>query len=74
MLRRSILTIPALLPTLAVAQGAEPGTAARPVRVGVTNGVHAQVFEKVSEVLARDGFITRAVEFGEALFRLRPSR
>lgn len=65
LLRRSILTLPALLPTLAAAQGAESGSAARPLRVGVTNGVHAQVFEKVSEVLARDGFITRAVEFGD---------
>ncbi|MGG5820081.1 MetQ/NlpA family ABC transporter substrate-binding protein [Falsiroseomonas sp. HW251] len=65
MLRRSVLTLPALLPALASAQTPEPGTAARPLRVGVTQGVHAQVFEKVQTVLARDGFVTRAVEFGD---------
>ncbi|MDB5415687.1 MAG: metal transporter substrate-binding protein [Rubritepida sp.] len=65
MLRRSVLTLPALFPGLATAQPAEFGTAARPLRVGVTQGVHAQTFEKVREVLARDGFITRAVEFGD---------
>lgn len=69
MLRRSLLTLPALVPGLAFAparaQGAELGTAARPVRVGVTQGVHAQTFEKVRDVLARGGFITRAVEFGD---------
>jgi D-methionine transport system substrate-binding protein len=64
MLRRSVLALPALiLPTAARAQ--EFGTTARPVRVGVTQGVHAQTFEKVREVLARDGFATRGVEFGD---------
>jgi D-methionine transport system substrate-binding protein len=66
MLRRSILALPGLmLPGLARAQAAELGTAARPVRVGVTQGVHAQTFEKVGEVLAREGFATRPVEFGD---------
>jgi D-methionine transport system substrate-binding protein len=64
MLRRSVLTLPALiLPATAMAQ--DLGTAARPVRVGVTQGVHAQTFEKVRDVLARDGFATRAIEFGD---------
>jgi D-methionine transport system substrate-binding protein len=66
MLRRSVLSLPGLaLPGLALAQSAELGTAARPLRVGVTQGVHAQTFEKVRDVLARDGFVTRAVEFGD---------
>ncbi|WP_270935575.1 MetQ/NlpA family ABC transporter substrate-binding protein [Falsiroseomonas oryzae] len=66
MLRRSVLSLPALiLPGLAAAQPAELGTAARPVRVGVTQGVHAQTFEKVREVLAREGFVTRGIEFGD---------
>ncbi|MGX9962567.1 MetQ/NlpA family ABC transporter substrate-binding protein [Roseomonas sp. F4] len=65
LLRRSLLALPALLPFAARAQGAEFGTAARPLRVGVTQGVHAQTFEKVQELLARDGFVTRAVEFGD---------
>ena len=65
MFRRSLLTLPTLIPGLALAQAAPLGSAARPVRVGVTQGVHAQTFEKVREVLARDGFITRPVEFGD---------
>lgn len=65
MLRRSVLTLPALLPGLAVAQTAELGTQARPVRVGVTQGVHGQTFEKVRDLLAADGFFTRAIEFGD---------
>lgn len=66
MLRRSALVLPTLvLPGLAAAQGAELGSAGRPVRVGVTQGVHAQVFERVAEVLRRDGFHTRATEFGD---------
>ncbi len=66
MLRRSALILPFAMPFAVAAQGApEIGTAARPVRVGVTQGVHAQTFEKVAEVLRRDGFHTRAVEFGD---------
>ncbi|NGM20330.1 metal ABC transporter substrate-binding protein [Roseomonas stagni] len=66
MQRRAVLTLPALLlPGLAVAQAPELGTAARPLRVGVTQGVHGQTFEKVREVLARDGFVTRGIEFGD---------
>ena len=65
MLRRSLLAIPALLPGLAAAQPAAIGTTARPLRVGVTQGVHAQVFEVVQRVLAQEGFITHAVEFGD---------
>jgi len=61
MFRRSLL----LAPTVALAQAPEIGTAARPLRVGVTQGVHAQTFEKVREVLARDGLVTRAVEFSD---------
>jgi D-methionine transport system substrate-binding protein len=65
MLRRSLLAIPALLPGLAVAQPVAFGTAGRPLRVGVTQGVHAQAFEVVQRVLAQEGFVTRAVEFGD---------
>ena len=39
------------------------GTAARPCRVGVTSGVHAQVLEQVRDVLARDNFVVRITEF-----------
>jgi D-methionine transport system substrate-binding protein len=41
------------------------GTAARPLRVGVTSGVHAQVLEKVRDVVAPAGLVLRIVEFGD---------
>lgn len=65
--RRTLLrAAPLLLPLPALAQGAgEPGTAARPLRVGVTAGVHGQVLEKVQEVLGREGFVIRITEFGD---------
>jgi D-methionine transport system substrate-binding protein len=53
----------ALLPSIAWAQGI--GTAARPLRVGVTSGVHAQVLEKVRDVVAREGLVLRITEFGD---------
>lgn len=65
MLRRPLLAAGLALPLAAQAQTAEVGTAARPIRVGVTQGVHAQVFEKVREILARDGLMTRPTEFGD---------
>ncbi|WP_457487382.1 MetQ/NlpA family ABC transporter substrate-binding protein [Teichococcus aerofrigidensis] len=51
--------------SLARAQGAEIGTAARPLRVGVTAGVHAQVLEAVRDVLAKQGFVLRITEFSD---------
>ncbi|MFL1462276.1 MetQ/NlpA family ABC transporter substrate-binding protein [Roseococcus sp. DSY-14] len=68
LLRRSALLLPFATPLAAAAQGAAIGTAARPVRVGVTAGPHAQVMEKVREVAARadgpaNGLALRVVEF-----------
>ena len=54
-----------LLPNLARAQDAEFGTAARPLRVGVTAGVHGQVLEVVRDVLARDNFQLKITEFAD---------
>jgi len=67
MLRRSLLlATPALLLARgAFAQGAAIGTAARPVRVGVTSGVHAQVLERVRDLVARDGLVVRITEFSD---------
>ncbi|MBR0645514.1 MetQ/NlpA family ABC transporter substrate-binding protein [Plastoroseomonas hellenica] len=61
--RRGLTAAALLLPAAARAQ--EFGSAARPLRVGVTSGVHAQVLEKVRDVLARDGFTMRITEFGD---------
>ena len=41
------------------------GTAGRPVRVGVTSGVHAQVLERVAGVLAPKGLVLKPVEFSD---------
>ena len=67
MLRRSLLLAsPALLLAQQVlAQPATIGTAARPVRVGVTAGVHAQVLERVRDLVARDGLMLRITEFSD---------
>ncbi|TCZ55016.1 MetQ/NlpA family ABC transporter substrate-binding protein [Roseicella aquatilis] len=66
--RRAGLAAALLLPALARAQGPEIGTAARPLRIGVTAGPHAQVMEKVREIAARPdgpsrGLVLRIVEF-----------
>ena len=61
--RRILLAATALAPTAASAQ--DIGAAARPLRVGVTAGPHAQVMEKVREIAARDGLTIRIVEFSD---------
>ncbi|MFT8243997.1 MetQ/NlpA family ABC transporter substrate-binding protein [Roseomonas sp. BN140053] len=74
MQRRSLLlaasggllaTAGGLLPRPLHAQAAAIGTAARPLRVGVTSGVHAQVLERVRDVLAKDGVTLHITEFGD---------
>ena len=47
----------------AMAQGV--GTGGRPVRVGVTAGVHAQVLERVASALAPRGLVLKPVEFSD---------
>ncbi|MFC0409927.1 MetQ/NlpA family ABC transporter substrate-binding protein [Roseomonas elaeocarpi] len=67
--RRSLLLATAgglLAPTVLRAQNsAAIGTTARPCRVGVTSGVHAQVLEQVRDVLAKRDFAVRITEFGD---------
>jgi D-methionine transport system substrate-binding protein len=41
------------------------GTTARPLRVGVTSGVHAQVLERVAGVVAAKGLVLKITEFGD---------
>jgi D-methionine transport system substrate-binding protein len=64
--RRTLLAAAPLLPLAAQAQ--EIGAAARPLRIGVTAGPHAQVMEKVREIAARPdgpgaGLAIRIIEF-----------
>jgi D-methionine transport system substrate-binding protein len=65
--RRALLAgLPlATLPLTGPAFAAEIGTAARPLRVGVTAGVHAQVLEKVRDAVARDGLVIKITEFSD---------
>jgi D-methionine transport system substrate-binding protein len=43
----------------------EAGTTARPLRVGVTSGVHAQVLERVATALTPKGLVIKAIEFSD---------
>lgn len=65
--RRAVLGAALLAPLAGVRStwAQEIGSAQRPLRVGVTSGVHAEVLEKVRDVLARDGFAIRITEFGD---------
>ena len=63
--RRAGLATALAIPFAGARAQAPIGTAARPLRVGVTSGVHAQVLEKVQEVLARDGLVLKITEFGD---------
>jgi len=61
--RRTVLAATLAMPSLAMAQNAEIGTAARPLRIGGTAGPHSQVLDKVKEIAARDGLVIRVTEF-----------
>jgi D-methionine transport system substrate-binding protein len=61
--RRALVGASVLLPFSARAQ--DVGTPARPVRVGVTSGVHAQVLERVRDVVAKQGLVVKITEFGD---------
>lgn len=52
---------------LAIAAGASTGLLAqdKPIKVGVTAGPHAQIFEKVKQVAARDGLKIDVIEFSD---------
>ncbi len=64
--RRLALAAPLALPFLraANAQGAV-GTAGRPLRVGVTSGVHAQVLERVDALTRPQGLVMKITEFAD---------
>jgi D-methionine transport system substrate-binding protein len=57
--------VAAALVVPAAARAQEIGSAARPIRIGVTAGPHAQVMEKVREIAGRDGLQLRITEFSD---------
>ena len=67
--RRTALGAALALPLARPAHAQEVGTAARPLRVGVTSGVHAQVLERVRDLVqngAQPGGLTlRIIEFSD---------
>ena len=63
--RRLLLAAPLALPALRRAHAQDAGTAARPLRVGVTAGVHAQVLERVADALKPQGLVLKVTEFGD---------
>ena len=64
--RRTLVLSSLATPLLArAAMAQDAGTAGRPLRVGVTSGVHAQVLERVAAVLAPGGLILKPVEFSD---------
>lgn len=65
LIRRTFLLSLPLLAASGAAFAQAIGGADRPIRVGVTAGVHAQVLEKVREVLAHDGTSIKIIEFSD---------
>ncbi len=58
MLRRRVLAAALALPAVARAQD-------KPVRVGVTSGVHAQILERVRDAVQARGITLKITEFGD---------
>lgn len=63
--RRLLAATPAAILLSRAASAQEVGTTARPARVGVTAGVHAQVLERVAAALRPDGPVIRITEFAD---------
>jgi D-methionine transport system substrate-binding protein len=63
--RRAALSASLAIPFASRAFAADIGTAARPLRVGVTSGVHAQVLERVAAVVAKSGLVLKITEFSD---------
>ena len=63
--RRLLLAAPLATPFIHAARAQDAGTTARPLRVGVTAGVHAQVLERVQGILAPQGLVMKVTEFSD---------
>lgn len=65
-LTRRVFALSSLaLPLSSTAFAQDIGAAGRPLRVGVTSGVHAQVLERVQGVVAPKGLVLKIIEFGD---------
>ena len=65
MTRRVALGAALSLPFAPPVRAQDIGTAARPLRVGVTSGVHAQVLERVRDLVQPGGLTLRITEFSD---------
>ncbi len=63
--RRAALGATLALPFIRPARAQDIGAAARPLRVGVTSGVHAQVLERVRDLVQPQGLMLRITEFSD---------
>ena len=63
--RRGLIGTSLAIPVARMASAQTIGTAGRPMRVGVTSGVHAQVLERVAAVVAPQGLVLKVTEFGD---------
>ena len=63
--RRAALGATLALPFIHRARAQDAGSAARPLRVGVTSGVHAQVLERVRDLVQPQGLVLRVTEFSD---------
>jgi len=63
--RRLIIAAPLAVPFIREARAQEAGTSARPLRVGVTAGVHAQVLEHVEAIVRLQGLVMKVTEFSD---------
>jgi D-methionine transport system substrate-binding protein len=63
--RRLLLAAPLALPFIRSAHAQEAGSSAKPLRVGVTAGVHAQVLERVDAIVRAQGLVMKVTEFSD---------
>ena len=63
--RRLLLAASLALPFIHTARAQDTGTSAKPLRVGVTAGVHAQVLERVDAIIRPQGLVMKVTEFSD---------
>lgn len=63
--RRLLLTASLAVPFISNARAQDAGTSSKPLRVGVTAGVHAQVLERVDAIVRPQGLVLKVTEFSD---------